>query len=203
MAKRRSTERAAKEDGNGSASRPPNAGSNVGVRASIQRTAFRELWELDQEIAALKAQHIKPLQEERLEIWKTLRNDLDAQAADLKPLYSLYKRDREVKAFDDFDLAQRSQNMLREGWQTLAANQTLDFLSVLGSDAKGAGEAEHLDTKTARAAGREAGRTGKNANANPHSKESDLGAAWEEGRGEGLLENLPAAAVSAPDEAAH
>lgn len=170
------------------AAAPTARGANTDVRASIQRTAFRKLWDLDREIKAAIAKEVTPLREERSEIWKMLRNDLDAKAADLSPLYALYKRDRELAEIDDEEEAQKSQDMLREGWKTLQQGETLNFLTVLGTERSG--EAEHVNTKTARAAGREAGRAGKNADHNPHAKGSDLGAAWEEGRGDGMIENV-------------
>lgn len=181
------------DPGSAGASAAPQPGHNfrVDIRASIQRTAFKKLWELDREIAAVRAAEIKPLQEGRSEVWKTLRNDLDAKAADLSPLYALYKRDRQLAEIDDEDEAKKSQDMLREGFETLATGQTLDFLTVLGAAGKPRdSEPEHIDVKTARAAGREAGRAGKNADANPHAKTSDLGAGWEEGRGEAMAERV-------------
>lgn len=168
------------------------AGSNVGVRGGIMRTAFAKLWDCDRDIASARAQHIAPIQEERSEIWKTLRGDLDAKAADLSPHYAVYKRDRQLAEIDDEDEAKKSQDLMREAWEALATGRTLNFLDVLGSDAKGAGESEHISTKTARAAGREAGRAGRNADHNPHAHDSDLGVAWEAGRGEGMVDNLPA-----------
>jgi len=105
--------------------------ANTAVRASIQLTAFRRLWELDRDIKAAREQHIASLQENRSEVWKTLRNDLGAEAADLKPLYALYKRDRELQESDDWEKAQRSQDVLREAFETLREGETLNFLNAI------------------------------------------------------------------------
>jgi hypothetical protein len=167
------------------------------IRSAIQRTAFEKLWNCDRDIKATVAQHVTPLREERSEIWKTLRNDLDAKAADLSPLYALYKRDRELSEIDDEDEAKKSQDMLREGFEALQQGETLNFLTVLGGAGPKREEPEHISTKTARAAGRQAGQAGKSATLNPHAEGSDLHATWNEGHFEGTAENLPGKAPAA------
>lgn len=165
------------------------AGSNTGVRGDIMRTAFQKMYECDRDIAAAKAQHVKPLQEERGDIWKNVKNDLNAQSADLKPLYAIFKRDRELVDFDNEDKAGKSIDLLREGFETLRTGETLNFLSVLGEPHQP--ELETTDVKTARSAGRQAGQAGKPGAVNPHGAGGDLHDAWNEGHLEGMKENLP------------
>lgn len=174
------------------------AGSNASVRAGIMRTAFREMYEIENEIAAEKAKHVTPLQEQLRERKKALRNDLDAKAADLNFGYAAYKRDRQLAEMadgEDGEAAKASQDMMREVWETLAEGQTLNFLDAIerqsGDKFDGSPNPGYPNTETARAAGYDAGREGKNAFANPYAEKSDEGIAWEEGRGRGMLANAP------------
>ena len=195
-------EAAASPPAPGQAAATPTAGHNAEVRAAIMRTAFKDIYDIQAEIAHLTELHIAPLREALRKRREQLRTDLDAKSADLAPYYAIYKRDRELGEFDDEhqDEAARSQDMMREAWQALAHGETLDFLQVL--DGGAAANAQPTGGGTfnemqAEATGEADGRQGKRTNAALYEKDAKLSAAYDRGYMRGTAANLPAAAPAA------
>jgi hypothetical protein len=95
---------------------------------------FREIHELDVQIDRAKETHVKPLQDQKKEKKKELRDTLDAKEADIKPWYALYKRKQDVQQFEEEDESKKSLDMLRLGYEALREGEQLDYIFALDGD---------------------------------------------------------------------
>lgn len=110
--------------------------SNVAARHACITDGFARRFAIEQRIAELEAEHIKPLKDDRSKAWKNVAADTGLAITDLTDQYRIYKRQQLAKLFDeeaDRDVVLDAQ---REIFAALQAGQTLDFLDVLGRAAQ-------------------------------------------------------------------
>jgi hypothetical protein len=110
------------------------AGHNVANMHETMNRYFREIHELDVQIDRAKETHVKPLQDQKKEKKKELRDTLDAKEADIKPWYALYKRKQDVQQFEEEDESKKSLDMLRLGYEALREGEQLDYIFALDGD---------------------------------------------------------------------
>lgn len=165
----------------------PNAAALDGC---IQ-AAFKAIYQKKQDIAAEMAAHVEDHKEDLRKLWTGLKKDTGLNRKDLELNFKLYERERDAEDIDDESEREKVMNGLRAGHRALKAGQMVNFLDVIEATANGNGAdkttkaKEAASVKEAKAAGRQAGQAGKQAQANPHAKGSDQHAAWSEGWGEG------------------
>jgi len=163
------------------------AGHNSEARAATIRDVARRIVQLKGERKAIAEQ----ITEARGEI-----KGLDIKMADFNVALRLYELEVE-----DRDAALDG---LHESFAALGIGGQLDWVAAIkdvgGTVHVGKADngAEPLAVKTARVAGREAAKAGKTAAANPHAQGGDLGAEWEGGRVEGMVENAPGGPAAGP-----
>jgi hypothetical protein len=105
--------------------------SNVAARHACITDGFARRFALDQQIAELEAEHIKPLRDDRSKAWKNVAADTGLAVTDLTDQYRIYKRQQLAKAFADDADRDTVLDAQREIFAALQAGQTLDFLTVL------------------------------------------------------------------------
>jgi len=110
------------------------AGHNVANMHETMNRYFREMFDLDVAIDRAKETHVKPLQDQKKEKKKELRDAMDAKEADIKPWYQLYARKRHAEQFEEEEDGKKSLDMLRLGYEALREGEQLDYIFALDGD---------------------------------------------------------------------
>jgi len=191
-------------DGRSDAGRTITRTHNAAYVADLLRNGFHNIDSIEREIAALIEEHIDPLRAAKADAWKKLRAGSEMKAEDIRPLYALYKRDRDVLEIEDQVQRERSQDALRQVYETLQVGQTLSFLSILPEPeppvAPRAPEPAppRADDGYTAALGREAYAEGKRLDENPGPPGSGEAHAWEAGWREAEQEEIMSLAEPGP-----
>jgi len=114
----------------GQNSKPPEI-YDANKREALICATFRRALNLEEEIAALVAEHIKPLKDDLKEAWGDAKAKLNMPTKDLKLQYAIFRRQHEVLAFDDEAERNRCQDAAAEIFAALEKGQMLNFLDVL------------------------------------------------------------------------
>ena len=104
---------------------------NMGVRGDLMRNGFKNLHNLEAQIAALEVKHIKPLKRILAKDRKKMCADLTMKWADLKHLYGLERRVLEAQEMEDEDVGNTIIDNIREAAEHLGKGEVLDFFAVL------------------------------------------------------------------------
>ena len=99
-------------------------------------TGFAEIYRLMGVLEALKAQHIKPIQQAITKQWRGIKADTGTERADLDPFFRLYVRRMMAEAMEQEIDAERVLANLKRAFCGLQVGETLDFLGVLELEAK-------------------------------------------------------------------
>ncbi len=99
------------------------------------KAAFAALYDIDCEIADLKAEHISPVTDERTAKWRTLKAASGIARKDLELYYKLYKRDRDAGNMDDEADGEEIKSNLRRVFAALREGETLDWIGAATGDA--------------------------------------------------------------------
>lgn len=108
--------------------------TNAGARDALMQSTFEELYALDCKIDDAIAVHVTELREERTKKRRQLRADLNMKDEDLKPLYMLFKRRKEIEGFDDSVAREKSLGDIREAAHALCVGGQLDFIAAAFQD---------------------------------------------------------------------
>lgn len=127
---------------------------------------FAERYDMDRAIEAARQRHIAPLMEERSELNKTFRADLDMTEADIRGQYITFKRRRDLELLDDDGERNKRINNMQELYD--AVYDEKGQLGWLAAFEKVQAEKEgDAGIEAARVAGFEAGYNGQGPEANP------------------------------------
>jgi hypothetical protein len=119
----------AKEAGSGSDHATKH--HNVKARAEAFKESMERMYRLDQDIAAILTESVKPLRDDKAEIKSTLREDYNVTATAFNARYHAYKFERKAKeAGDDASL-----DMLRELFEASPVGGQVNFMDALDKDA--------------------------------------------------------------------
>lgn len=103
------------------------------VDGTIQ-DGFRERLKLENEVAALEAQHIKPLKDKINKLKKNMSANSGIDATDLNNFYRLYKRQEEADTMEEGD-RDRIQSNMRQAFGALRKGEMLDFIDMMNEAA--------------------------------------------------------------------
>ncbi|HEX6959313.1 MAG TPA: Rmf/CrpP family protein [Ferrovibrio sp.] len=179
--------------GAGGATESANRAHNAKARGEVIKQSFERMYQIDREIHELiESSGIRDLRAEKSDIKKRLREDFNMPNAIVMARYTGYRMERAAEEASD----EITMDAIRELYATVPVGRTPDFGDAAGwprhtNDGNGNAadrEAESIEAKTARAAGREAGRSGHAAIVNPHPAGSELHSAWLSGWKEGQAE---------------
>lgn len=104
---------------------------NVEARQACVRDGFAARFAVERQIAALEAEHIKPLKDAKSKAWKNVSADTGHAITDLNDQYRIYKRQELAKLFEEEADRDTVLDTQREIFESLRAGQTIDFLDVL------------------------------------------------------------------------
>jgi hypothetical protein len=107
--------------------------SNRGARQAAIRGAYRTVYDLEAEIAALEATYIKPLKEERTQAWRNAKGDTNIAIADLKLGYRAFKRANDAEGFDDEGERDAVRDGLKEVFETLQPGAIFDLEAFIAA----------------------------------------------------------------------
>lgn len=108
---------------------------NVGDRAELMNNLFKQIFNTEQDIAALIEEHIDPLKQDKKKLWRTLKKDLDIEREDLELFYKLYKRDRLAAQYDE-EVRDKIRDNCREIYAALQKGGQIDWLAAAGLGAE-------------------------------------------------------------------
>lgn len=97
---------------------------------------FAEIFRLMGVLEALKAEHIKPIQQAITKQWRGIKADTGTERADLDPFFRLYVRRMMAEAMEQEADAERVLANMKRAFGGLQVGETLDFLEILASEAK-------------------------------------------------------------------
>lgn len=97
---------------------------------------FAEIFRLMGVLDALKAQHIKPLQQAITKEWRGIKADTGTERADLDPFFRLYVRRMLAEAMEQEADTERVLANMKRAFGGLQVGETLDFLEILAAEAK-------------------------------------------------------------------
>lgn len=103
---------------------------NVKARAEAFKESMERMYRLDQDIAALMEEHIKPLREDKAEIKSKLREDYNVTATVFNARFNAYKCERKAReGGDDATL-----DTLRELFESTPVGGQTDFMNALDKE---------------------------------------------------------------------
>ena len=106
--------------------------SNSTARTAAIRTAFAEIYQLEEDIADLHDEHLKPLKEERTKKWRNIKADLDIPRKVIELEYKRYKAVRQAtENGEDPDARARVTDALRELHLALHQGETLNWVAAM------------------------------------------------------------------------
>jgi hypothetical protein len=109
------------------------------------KAAFAGLYDLDCEIADLKAEHIEPVTDKRTSAWRRLKASTGINRKDLKLYFDIYKRAREADDMDDETEGEAIKGNLRRLFEALREGETLDWIGAVGETGEGPEEPDDGD----------------------------------------------------------
>ena len=95
------------------------------------RQAFHRIYDLDCEIADLKAEHIDPVAEQRTATWRTLKGATDITRKDIDLAYKIFRRWKDAAAMEDEAEGRRIQSNIKRLFDACQRGETIDFLQAL------------------------------------------------------------------------
>jgi len=119
--------------------RGTTAGHNSAAINETMRQKFEDLYELECQIEQAKQTHVKPLQDQKNELKKELREATGAKQADLKPWWEVFKRKKDAERMEEG--GDEALDMLRQGYEALSEGGQLDYILALDDEpASGLGQ---------------------------------------------------------------
>ena len=101
------------------------------INSAICQT-FGKVYDIEQEIARLKEQHLEALQKARSKLWRELKADTDINLKTLKAHYKPYAIARDAKEnFEDEDEAAKVLDGIKVAHEALYAGEMVDFIEVI------------------------------------------------------------------------
>lgn len=113
---------------------------DAAIRSIIQ-TKFPELWNLDQRIAAMKAEHMKPLTDQRTKMFRLLKGDTDIANKVLKVRYAEYALAKEAQDFENEEETTKRLAEIRLSHAALHPGETVDWIAAINGNFKDPGAA--------------------------------------------------------------
>ena len=158
------------------------AGHNLANINAAVIDGFAKRLNIETQIAALKATHIKPLQEDLSEVVKDQKKESGIDGKDLAIFYAAYKRQQEAKAFVDDDDRDRVLENMRIVFEAMQQGGQLDFIdAVTTTPSDGTDDAPDNVTQLQPGDGdQNVGTEDAGDEANAGSKEADEGPLGEE-----------------------
>jgi hypothetical protein len=112
-----------------SGSQEASRNHNVGERRESMRNALNSVYELDQEIAGIIEEHVKPLREDKSEIMTSLRERFNLPAKIFRARYYAYRAEREAADSSD----EITQDAIRELFEVCPVTGQGSFAEALGT----------------------------------------------------------------------
>lgn len=108
--------------------------ANIAARQDRITDTFKRMYDIDQRIDEQKAEHIKPLQDDRKKLTRDLKADTEIDNKDLTLWYKIYKRQQDAKAMDEEEDKNRILDNLKETYEALSKGGQLDFITAASSN---------------------------------------------------------------------